>query len=665
MHTSGQLVAQASDLPYRRHPAGFWRRYVGALPNYASASWTAAVLCRFLLVITVVSLSANAQEKVTFQDHVLPLIENHCSSCHNPDKLKGDLNLTSFNGLMKGGGSGAVVVPGSPDGSKLWKSITHAEEPTMPPNKPKLPDKDLDVVRKWIAGGLLENSGSKVMAAGKSGPDLSLKGAAVGKPDGPPPMPKELSVDPILHTQQRNPIIGLASSPWAPLVAIAGQKQILLYHTDQLELLGVLPFTNGQPVDLKFSRNARFLVASGGHAAKSGKVLIWDVTKGEQIAMVGEEQDAVLTADISPDQSLVALGGPSRFVKIYSTKTGELLHRIKKHTDWVTAVAFSPNGELLASADRNGGVSVWDPENGQEIFTLAGHKSFVTTLSWRDDSKLLASSSEDSTIKWWEMAEGKQAKTWNAHGGGALAVNFAHDGQLVSCGRDNTVTLWKADGNKARSFDFFGELPLRAAMSHDGEKVIASDFAGRVAVWNAKDGKRLGELDTNPLPLRTRLKTAEEKLKDLVARKDKPSPELVAAEEKFAKAKAGLDAANKAAETAKADQKTKEDEVVRLKEEASKAPKELLTQVYPPPELEAKLAKAREVRGKAREATTNALQAIESKKKEFEAAEAKVKELKGKEPAALIPAVEAEIAKIKAAILQSDLFRKRVMNAST
>ena len=616
-----------------------------------------------LLVVSAVTclapLLGHTQEKVTFQDHVLPLIENHCSKCHNPDRLKGDLDLTSFNGLMKGGGSGMAVVPGNPEGSKLWKSITHAEEPTMPPNKAKLPEKELEVFRKWIAGGLLQNAGSKAMAAKKSDLDLSLKVVGAGKPEGPPPMPKELSLDPVVHTSRGNPITGLASSPWAPLVALAGQKQVLLYNVDTLDLLGVLPFTNGQPHDLKFSRNAKLLLAAGGHAAKSGKVFLWDITTGETVAAIGEEQDTVLSADISSDQSIVALGGPSRFVKIYSTSTGELLHKIKKHTDWVTSVAFSPNGAMLASADRNGGISIWDPENGQELFVLAGHKGFVTSLSWRDDSRVLASSSEDGTIKWWEMTEGKQAKTWNAHAGGALATSYAHDGQLVSCGRDNGVTLWKADGNKARSLDFFKELPLRAVVSHDGERVVGTDFSGRVAVWNAKDGKRLGELDANPLPLQIQLQKAEQKLKDLLARKDKPSPEFVNSQTEVTRAKAALEEANKAADAAKAEQKTKEEAVAKLKEEAAKAPPALLTQVYPPPELEVKLQQAREARAKARESATNAVQVIEAKKKALATAEAKVQELQAQQPAVLIPAAELELNRIKAAMVQSDLYRAR------
>src|SRR5258706_12796577 len=124
----------------------------------------------------------------------------------------------------------------------------------------------------------------------------------------------------------------------------------------------------------------------------------------------GDDYDNVLSADIRPDQSQVALGGPGRLVKIFATKTGQLQHKIKKHTDWVTAVAFSPNGQLLATADRAGGISIWDPDNAQELFTLPGHKSAVTSLSWRGDSKLLASSGEDAKVKLWEMQEGKQAK---------------------------------------------------------------------------------------------------------------------------------------------------------------------------------------------------------------------------------------------------------------
>src|SRR5579859_530649 len=141
-----------------------------------------------LFVACLFVLSAQAQDKINYADNVQPLVEANCAKCHNPDKKKADLDLTSFQGALKGSGSGAIVVSGNPDGSKLWKALTHAEEPFMPPNRPKLSDKELDVFKHWIADGLLENAGAKAIAAAKPGVDLTLKPEDLARPEGPPPM---------------------------------------------------------------------------------------------------------------------------------------------------------------------------------------------------------------------------------------------------------------------------------------------------------------------------------------------------------------------------------------------------------------------------------------------------------------------------------------------
>src|SRR5947207_9155082 len=185
-----------------------------------------ALICLWLAS----SIAAHAQAKLTYNDHILPLVEANCAQCHNPDKRKGDLDLTSYSGLLKGGGSGPIVVAGNPDSSKLWKAITHAEEPNMPPKKPPLPEKELALVRQWIADGLLESAGAKAVPVAKPSADLALKFSPGTKPDGPPPMPGVLPLDPVVHTTRGSPINSLAASPWAPLIAFTGQKQVLLYH---------------------------------------------------------------------------------------------------------------------------------------------------------------------------------------------------------------------------------------------------------------------------------------------------------------------------------------------------------------------------------------------------------------------------------------------------
>jgi hypothetical protein len=506
-------------------------------PKLVAADVRRLIIAPFFLALFITSFSLKlclADDKITYQDQILPFIEANCSKCHNADKKKADLELTSYQAALKGSGSGAVLVSGSPDGSKLWKVLNHAEEPYMPPNHPKLGDKELDLVKKWITGGLLETADGKPIAATKPAIDFTIKADTSNKPDGPPPMPAGLPMEPVTHCPRMDAITGLAASPWAPLLAVAGEKQVLLYHTDTGEFLGVLAFSEGQPVEVHFSRNGKLLLAGGGKGAKSGRVVIWSVVTGKRLTTVGDDYDSVLAADLRADQSQVALGGPGRLVKIFDTKTGKLQHKIKKHTDWITATAFSPDGKILASADRNGGISLWDPDTAQELFTLAGHKSAVTALSWRPDSKLLASSSEDGTVKIWEMTEGKQVKNWNAHGSGTLSVNYSRDGRLVTCGRDNTVALWDGNGNKQRKLDYSGELPLRAVFSSDSKRVFTTDFTGHLAGWSTADGKRSAELDPNPPPLADQIVAQQKRTETLQLANTntaKPDPKLIAAQD--------------------------------------------------------------------------------------------------------------------------------------
>ncbi|MEE3296044.1 MAG: hypothetical protein VX250_01480, partial [Planctomycetota bacterium] len=419
-----------------------------------------------------------------------------------------------------------VIKPGEPESSRLFALISHLEEPHMPPKGGKMADGILATVRKWIAGGAPENKSSKIKLPAKPKLELSVS-EPTAKPEGPPPMPRGLSLEPVVRTQQTSAVTAMACSPWAPLLAVAGQKQVLLYNTDTSELAGVLPFPEGTAQILKFSRNAGLLLAGGGRGAHSGKVVLWNVRTGARVVEIGDEYDSVLAADISSDHSMVALGGSSKMLRIYSTSDGELLHDIKKHTNWIFALEFSPDGVLLASGDRNGGLHVWESVTGREYLALRGHGGAITAVSWRADSNIIASASEDSTIRLWEMENGRQVRRWNAHGGGTLAMQFHRNGQLVSCGRDRVTKLWDQSGKQQRAFEAFGDLALRVTVDHNCKHVIAGDWNGEIRMWNAADGKRIANLSLNPVNLSARLKLAMEPLASLQAEHDKLASEQV------------------------------------------------------------------------------------------------------------------------------------------
>jgi hypothetical protein len=511
--------------------------------------------------------AGKAAAKITYDDHVMPILREKCFGCHNQDRKSGGLRLNTYANVMMGSASGEVVKPGDADGSVLLKVISHQQEPYMPPKSDMLPKASIDVIHAWIAAGALENSGSKAkMAAAGPKMEMSLSSVLKGKPDGPPPMPGLLSLEPVVAaTPKGNAVTALAASPWAPLAAVAGERQVALYNTDTLDYLGVLPFPEGMPRVLHFSRNGGLLLAGGGIGGKSGRVVVWDVKSGKRVFEGGEEYDSVLAADISPDQSEIALGGPSKVVRVYSTRDGKLLHEIKKHTDWIYSLEYSPDGVLLASGDRSGGLYVWEAHTAREYFTLRGHTAGITSVSWRPDSNVLASGSEDGSVRLWEMENGNQIKTWGAHGG-VESIQYARDGRIATCGRDHTVRVWNQNGGQERVFEAFGDVAMRVAFAHDGARVLGGDWTGDIRVWIGADGKRLGNLLANPPTLAGQLENAGKQLAALKAESERLTGIAAASEKAAAAAAADLAAVQKSADDLAAAARARAAEVEKAKE---------------------------------------------------------------------------------------------------
>ncbi|MFT5300891.1 MAG: WD40 repeat protein [Mariniblastus sp.] len=456
-----------------------------------------------------VGQAQEAAEKVTYDDHVKPLLVQRCSSCHNGQKREGDLDVTNFTNLMAGGGSGTVIEPLDSANSFLYQLITHEESPEMPPSGSKIPEAEIQQIAKWIDLGALESMTSKAAKA-KPKFDMAMSENPTARPEAVP-MPLHIPLEPVVK-QARRSVLAIATSPWAPVAAVSSPKQILLYNTQTLDLMGVLPIEEGAAHSLRFSRNGQLLLAGGGRGGASGKTILFNVLTGERITTAGDELESVLAADISPNHEYIAIGGPTKLVKILLTADGSLVAEIKKHTDWVTAIEFSPDGKLLATGDRNGGLQVWEAETGNEVFSLKGHSKAITGISWRADSQIVCSASEDTTIRVWELKNGKQVKSWTGHGGGVTAVEFLRDGNIASCGRDKLAKLWDQAGKMIKQFAGLSDVAVAVSYCDESNRMLAADWTGQLRVWNATDAVHVGNLITNPPRLAERLADAKTQL---------------------------------------------------------------------------------------------------------------------------------------------------------
>lgn len=72
-----------------------------------------------------------AETTVSWWRDVTPVFKRSCNGCHNPNKLKGEVDTSTFAGLMKHGKHGANLIAGDPAKSLLITSIA-GKEPDMP-----------------------------------------------------------------------------------------------------------------------------------------------------------------------------------------------------------------------------------------------------------------------------------------------------------------------------------------------------------------------------------------------------------------------------------------------------------------------------------------------------------------------------------------------------
>lgn len=133
-------------------------------------------VCLMMLLVAEASEDGNFFEK-----RVRPVLVGNCFNCHSGEakKLKGNLFVDSRQGLLEGGDSGAAIVPGKPEVSRLIGAIEYDDiDLQMPPRK-KLSELEIADLKEWIRRGAIwpgSESGSRKpvkkkfdLAARKSG----------------------------------------------------------------------------------------------------------------------------------------------------------------------------------------------------------------------------------------------------------------------------------------------------------------------------------------------------------------------------------------------------------------------------------------------------------------------------------------------------------------
>src|SRR5712671_407283 len=176
------------------------------------------------------------------------ILKANCFGCHNPEKKKGGLVLTSRKDLLKGSDDGPVLDSKKADQSKILQVLSAEADPHMPPKK-QLTDKQIAILRTWIEQGTEWDE--KALASFGMDPLEKL-----GKlPEG------------------YEPVLALALSPDGQRLAAARGNAVLVYDAAATNPAPVAELREHRDAvqSLAWSHDGKYL-ASGGYR----EVLIWN-----------------------------------------------------------------------------------------------------------------------------------------------------------------------------------------------------------------------------------------------------------------------------------------------------------------------------------------------------------------------------------------------------
>ena len=268
------------------------------------------------------------------------------------------------------------------------------------------------------------------------------------------------------------------------LYSASGDQTIRIWDVGQRQPLGILRGSNHEVYGLALSPDGTNLAS----VCKDGVVAFWSALPRPE-----EELPRVIALGkfawpaFAPDGRTLAVPRAGT-VRLLDLATFEEIEPITPlGTDGVYMVVYSPDGTLLASGGKSGRIRVWSCAERRLVQDLNQHSEPIYVLYFRADGRRLLSVDVKGKAIWWDVPTWQPGPPFSVEFAAGVAVS--PDGRLLARG-DAGAWRWFS----AETGELLKVTPCppghpwpaaQVAFSGDGSMVAGVCEYGTVALWNA------------------------------------------------------------------------------------------------------------------------------------------------------------------------------------